>query len=108
MQARRGDGFELTRVGIDHLEALGVDVRSARSRKRGFALACLDWTERRFHLGGALGAELCDRLFDLGWIRRVGSGRAAAATVDGARSLRSAMGINVPDDAMAPGGVTAL
>jgi hypothetical protein len=40
----------------------------ARERRRAFALACQDWTERRSHPGGALGAELCRHLFDLGWI----------------------------------------
>ncbi len=92
---RNGETFRLTRAGIELLGGLGVDVESARSRKRGFALACLDWTERRFHLGGALGAAVSERLFALDWVRRVRPGRAVAVTETGARSLRSALGIDV-------------
>jgi DNA-binding transcriptional ArsR family regulator len=88
---RQENAFTLTRLGTDLLEGLGVDVRHARTRKRAFALACLDWTEKRSHLGGALGAAVCDRFFALGWVRRVGSGRAAALTNEGAASLASIM-----------------
>jgi len=48
----------------------------------------LDWTERRSHLAGALGAELCDRLFELGWVERGGSGRAVRVTEAGSAELR--------------------
>ena len=92
---RTGEDFRLTRAGKELLEDLGVDVASARSRKRGFALACLDWTERRFHLGGALGAAVSERLFALDWVRRAGPGRAVAVTERGARSLSSAFGFHV-------------
>jgi len=94
---RRGNGgFAITPAGAELFEGLGVDLALARSRKREFALACMDWTERRFHLGGALGAALCDQLFAVEWVRRVGNGRAAGATRAGASALRSVLGIDVP------------
>ncbi len=93
---RRDDRFELTRAGAGLLADLGVDVVAAREQRRGFALACLDWTERRHHLAGALGAGLCDRLFSLGWIRRAGPGRAVAVTEAGATGLRAELGIDPP------------
>ena len=89
-RALRGSdgGFEVTVRGERLLERIGVDVGAARERRRAFALACLDWTERRSHLAGALGAELCGRLFELGWVERRGSGRAVAVTEAGSAGLR--------------------
>jgi len=74
------------------LEALGVDA-GARVRKRRMAYACLDWTERRPHLGGALGAQLCRAFFDHGWITKDMSSRAVFLTPGGRRALRRRFGI---------------
>ena len=84
--------FELTPSGRTLLQGLGVDLESARRRKRGFALACQDWTERRAHLGGALGAAVCDRFIELAWIRRRPRDRSVILTDDGATQL-AALGI---------------
>jgi len=88
-------GFEVTGPGERLFGRLGVDVDDARERRRAFALACLDWTERRSHLAGALGAELCDRLFELGWGERRGSGRAAALTEVGSVGLRELLELDL-------------
>ncbi len=56
--ARRGNGYELTGEGESSLAALGLDFEALRASRRRFAYACLDWSERRPHLGGALGAAL--------------------------------------------------
>jgi DNA-binding transcriptional ArsR family regulator len=90
---RVGDAFELTRSGRSLLEGLGIELEGARRRKRGFALACQDWTERRSHLAGALGAALCDRFIELAWIRRRPGGRSVILTEEGARGL-AALGID--------------
>lgn len=95
MLRQRGGAFAVTGAGQALLEGLGVDLAAAGERRRGFALACQDWTERRSHLAGALGAALCDRLFALGWIRRSGRDRAVALTTEGARGLRSLLGVAV-------------
>lgn len=92
----RPEGVSLTHAGQQLLDGLGVDVAGARRRKRGFALACQDLTERRFHLAGALGAALCERLFELGWVRRSGSGRAVTLTRAGAAGLRSSLDVELP------------
>lgn len=91
---RRSDngGFDVTGQGERLLGRIGVDVGAALERRRAFALACLDWSERRSHLAGALGAELCDRLFELGWVERRGSGRAVGLTEAGAEGLRGVLG----------------
>lgn len=52
--------YDLTVAGVRVFEALGLDVEAARLRRRRFAYACTDWTEREPHLGGALGAALLE------------------------------------------------
>ena len=63
-----GAGYELTPAGADFLSDLGVDVPGARGRRRAFARPCLDFTERRPHLAGALGAAVCNRVLAAGWL----------------------------------------
>jgi DNA-binding transcriptional ArsR family regulator len=75
----------LTRAGRKRLEQLGVDLSPAR---RPLTRLCLDWSERRYHLAGALGAALTRRMFEMRWIERT-SGRAVCVTADGRRGLRS-------------------
>jgi len=72
---------------------LGVDAERALRARRKFAYGCPDWTERRPHLGGSLGAALCERFFEEGWIRRARGSRAVTLTADGARTLRRVLGI---------------
>ncbi len=72
---------------------LGVDVDAALQARRKFAYGCLDWTERRPHLGGSLGAALCQRFLVAGWIVPTNDGRAVTLTGGGARKLREVLGI---------------
>jgi DNA-binding transcriptional ArsR family regulator len=94
----REEAFAITHSGEDRLAALGVDIVSARKRRRGYALVCIDWSERRPHLAGALGAALCDRLLSLGWIRRRPAGRAVIVTDEGRRRLRQDLGVDFNED----------
>ena len=62
--------YSLTQSGEDALGERGVDVTRVKVSKRKFAYGCLDWTERRSHLGGALGAAILDALRDDGAVQR--------------------------------------
>lgn len=62
---------------------------------RPLVRTCLDWTERRPHLAGALGAALCTTALDRGWIRGIGSGRAVKVTPAGATAFRELLGVEV-------------
>jgi hypothetical protein len=73
-------GVSATRDGLDWLTTLGIDVDALAGGRRPFARACVDWTERRPHLAGAAGAALCDRLVELGWVRRTRRPRAVEVT----------------------------
>ena len=71
-------------------DALGVDVDVLRERRRPLVRPCLDWTERRPHVAGALGAALLDGMLGQGWLRRRTDGRALDVTPDGATALERA------------------
>jgi DNA-binding transcriptional ArsR family regulator len=77
------DGGEVTRAGARFFAEFGVDLGAAARRRRRFCRPCLDWTERRPHLGGAVGASLAERCFGLGWIARIKDTRAVAITPEG-------------------------
>jgi DNA-binding transcriptional ArsR family regulator len=89
----RGGAYLLTARGARTLGRLGVDLAAARAGRRAFARPCLDWSERRHHLAGALGQALLARLLDAGWLERRARGRALVVTERGWRSLRAALGV---------------
>ena len=86
---------EVTPAGMDFMSGLGVDLSAARAKRRVFCRPCLDWTERRSHIGGAVGAALARRCFDLKWIERIGSSRAVAITAAGRRGLLEQFGLSL-------------
>ena len=88
------DGGELTDAGRTFLDKFGVDFSRYKGR-RVFCRACVDWTERRPHIAGAVGAALAARCFDLGWVKRTPQGRALTITPAGERGLRETFGIDV-------------
>jgi DNA-binding transcriptional ArsR family regulator len=80
------EGGEVTESGKDFLEEFGIDIAAVKHRRRAFCRACLDWTERRSHLAGAIGAALASRCFQLGWVKRLEDTRAlliSSAGIDG-------------------------
>jgi DNA-binding transcriptional ArsR family regulator len=88
-----GRDYLLTPPGEKLFADLAVDVSKARSAHRIFARACLDWSERRHHLAGALGAALLNRLFELRWLQRTKSSRAVRLTDAGRAGVRGWLGV---------------
>lgn len=89
-----GRDFRLTASGARFLGRLGVDVEKARKERRAFARQCLDWSERRAHLAGALGAAVARRCLDLRWAAPVEEQRTLTLTPQGLRGLRTWFGIS--------------
>src|SRR5437867_12772444 len=65
------EAAEITTAGARSFTAFGVGLPAARSTRRRVCRLCLDWTERRPHIAGRLGAALTRRYFDLGWMARM-------------------------------------
>ena len=92
---RSDDAYELTPAGSKALEALGVDVVGARELRRRFAFACLDWSERRPHLGGALGAALLRLVLRRKWVIQNLDDRAVEVTKLGKREMQARFGLEI-------------
>jgi len=78
----------LTPAGTTFFQGLGVDVDALERQRRPVCRACLDWSARRHHLAGSLGAALLQRLFALGWARRAKDSRVIHITPPGAAALK--------------------
>ncbi|MEV7597521.1 winged helix-turn-helix domain-containing protein [Kitasatospora sp. NPDC089797] len=91
-------GLAVTEHGRAWLAAQAIELpaRAGRPGGRPVVRSCLDWTERRSHLGGALGAALCRTALDRAWVERIGSGRALRVTPDGGRALHELLGVELP------------
>ena len=81
--------YDLTTAGTSTFEALGIDVDETRKLRRRFAYACLDWSERQPHIGGALGAAILNLALKRKWVRQDLDSRALSVTDYGRRELRS-------------------
>ncbi|WP_308530896.1 winged helix-turn-helix domain-containing protein [uncultured Paenibacillus sp.] len=91
-----GDGaFEVTAEGEAFLDRFGVDVNRAKAKRRSFSPKCLDWSERRHHLAGALGNALLERLTELGWVERSPQSRAVKLTAEGRAGLKDTFALDM-------------
>ncbi len=94
------DAGLLTELGIDFLGELGIDTEpmlARRTRRSGRVLCrpCLDWSERRAHLAGAVGAAICEHAMESGWTRRQEGTRAVLVTPKGERVFREKLEIRI-------------
>ncbi|HZT87749.1 MAG TPA: winged helix-turn-helix domain-containing protein [Stellaceae bacterium] len=92
------EGGHVTEAGLRFLRECGIELFVEPQRRRRQCRACLDWTERRPHIGGALGAALAERWLALGWIVRAKDSRAVALTDAGQSGFRDALGLSLADD----------
>jgi DNA-binding transcriptional ArsR family regulator len=92
---RSGAGYELTARGEEWLDAFGIDVTALRAARRTLARPCLDWSERRHHLAGAMGAALVTRLLELRWLARIEGTRAVRLTLRGREGLYRSLALEL-------------
>jgi hypothetical protein len=98
LAARSNDGeyaYDVTAKGARIFAQIGIDVDATRALRRRFACGCLDWSERRFHLGGALGAELLKVALKRKWVAREIGSRALSVTNSGRNEMLEKFGVRV-------------
>jgi len=86
------DGCELLPEAESFFARFEIDIDALSRSRRPLCRTCLDWSERRHHLGGSLGAAILDRIFALRWARRELDSRAVIISASGERSLRRLFG----------------
>ncbi|MGI8579336.1 MAG: hypothetical protein ACR2K9_02130 [Solirubrobacteraceae bacterium] len=89
------DAFELTGTGESWLRSQAIDVEALRAQRRGFALRCEDWSERRPHLAGALGASLLQCFLERQYVTRRPRERSLRITPAGERALTRELGVEL-------------
>jgi DNA-binding transcriptional ArsR family regulator len=92
---RSGRAYEVNENGKEWFSTLGINTDALRTNRRAFALQCLDWSERQYHLSGALGAALLDRLLNLKYIARARTPRCIRITLEGKRALNRLLNLNL-------------
>jgi len=89
------NSYLVTKGGIKWFSTIGIDVELLKEKRRLFAKPCLDWSERRYHLAGALGAAMLEKMLALDWIRRIKNSRAIIVSSKGQLELYKSLGIEV-------------
>lgn len=92
-----GTQFRLTAHGSAWVAQFGIDPAALERSRRTFATQCLDWSERRHHIGGALGAAIANHFLELGWIARNSTSRAVRLTTTGRAGLLKELDIHLPE-----------
>lgn len=85
--------FEITNRGENWFHSFGINCLELQEKRRAFARACLDWSERKPHLAGALGAAILQRSFELKWIARLSGSRAVKVTEAGRNHFKNEFGL---------------
>ena len=91
--AVKDDTARLTKRGESFLNGRGVDVDALAGERRALCKTCLDWSQRRFHLAGSVGAALLNNVIEAGWARRERGGRTVHFSPDGEKKFRKAFGL---------------
>lgn len=91
----RADNFALTRSGARELERLGIDLDATGDARRSLARACMDWTERKPHVAGRLGASILELFLKREWVVRNGGERSLLITPAGKLALERTFNLHL-------------
>jgi len=80
--------FEVSKKGGKWFAGLGLELAGLKQQRRSFLRPCLDWSERRYHMAGALPAALLDKMLEEDWVRRTKHSRAIVITAEGQKKMR--------------------
>jgi DNA-binding transcriptional ArsR family regulator len=89
---RRQGALTVTRAGIEFLNDIGIDIDALASQRRTLCRTCLDWSVRRDHLAGSLGATLLPWIYQQGWARHARGSRVVSFTTAGEAALMHTFG----------------
>lgn len=87
--------FTVSPAGHDWFAALQIDITALQKKRRVLARPCLDWSERRYHLAGTLGAALLNKMLEADWVRSTQHSRAIVITGTGQRSMYELLGVEL-------------
>jgi DNA-binding transcriptional ArsR family regulator len=96
------EGGEVTGTGLKFLDRFGIDAAALRQGRRAFFRPCLDWSERRLHIGGAIGAALSARCFALGWVKHRRDSRTIIVTPLGLTGFKESFGFRPTQEPVSP------
>src|SRR5271167_204024 len=96
-------GLRLSALGVEWFARWGVDAGAVARQRRTFCRPCLDWSERRHHLAGSLGAAMLSRFCQLGWVLRDNKSRAMRFTPLGERKFQALFKSGPARDSKSPG-----
>jgi DNA-binding transcriptional ArsR family regulator len=91
----KNEDFVISKSGVKWFDNLEISITELQEKKRVLARKCLDWSERRPHISGAVGAALANRLFDLKWLQRTKSSRIVSITPFGQKEIYELLGLVV-------------
>lgn len=89
------DQYEVTATGETWFTGVGINLPDIHKKRRKFAFACLDWSERKFHIGGALGSAIAEVFIESGWVKRHKQNRSLTITHTGHTQLNKHLGIRL-------------
>lgn len=90
-----GNKYRMTVLGEKWFQSIGINIDEVKSAKRLFAYQCLDWSERRHHIAGALGAAICRMMLKHDWIRRKENTREVIVTAKGKKALKNELDLRI-------------
>ncbi|MCS0788444.1 winged helix-turn-helix domain-containing protein [Cytobacillus pseudoceanisediminis] len=93
--AEENDTFSVTEDGIAFFHSMQIDLTSLKKKRRSFSHKCLDWSERRHHLAGALGNAILEKFLEQNWIQRIPKTRAIKITPQGMKGFKENFAIDL-------------
>ncbi len=90
-----GKQYDVTPKGMQWFGEFGIAIDELKNERRAFTRQCLDWSERRHHLAGSLGAALLERMLKLGWMRGMKDSRAVIITAKGQNELYEKLHLSI-------------
>lgn len=88
-----GERYRVTSSGEEWFKSIGIDINELKAQKRSFAHQCLDWSERKHHMAGALGAAILQFMLDNDWIRKKQHSREVIVTPKGKQEMKDKLSL---------------